>query len=38
LEEVVELGVVAEAFTESIDTDLAVRKDDTKTGWGSLRG
>jgi hypothetical protein len=37
LEEVVELGVMAEAFTKSVDTDLAVREDDT-TGWGSLRG
>ena len=38
LKEVVEFGVMAEAFTESVDTDLAVRKDDTKAGWGSLRG
>jgi len=38
LKEVVEFGVMAEAFTESVDADLAVRKDDTKAGWGSLRG
>ena len=38
LKEVVEFGVMAEAFAESVDTDLAVRKDDTKAGWGSLRG
>jgi hypothetical protein len=38
LQEVVEFGVMAEAFAESVDTDLAVRKDDTKAGWGSLRG
>ena len=38
LKEVAEFGVVAEAFTENVDTDLAVRKDDTKAGWGSLGG
>jgi hypothetical protein len=38
LKEVVEFGVMAEAFTESVDTDLAVRKDDTKAGWGGLGG
>ena len=38
LKEVAEFGVLAEAFTESVDTDKAVRKDDTKAGRGSLRG
>ena len=38
LKKIAEFGVMAEAFTESVDTDLAVRKDDTKAGWGSLRG
>ena len=38
LKEVAEFGVMAEAFTESVDTDLAVRKDDTKAGGGSPRG
>ena len=37
LEEVVEFGVMAEAFAEGVDTNLAVREDDTKAGRGSLR-
>ena len=36
MKEVAEFGVVAEAFTESVDTDLAVREDDTREPEGKL--
>ena len=38
MKEVAEFGVMAEAFAEGVNTDLAVREDDTKAGRGSLRG
>ena len=37
LKEVAEFGVMAEAFAEGVNTNLAVREDDTKAGRGSLR-
>ena len=37
LKEVAEFGVMAEALAEGVNTNLAVREDDTKAGRGSLR-
>ena len=38
LKEVAEFGVMAETFAEGVNTNLAVREDDTEAGRRSLRG